>query len=223
MTYYCSAPTEMEGGDGGQVGRLLWTDDEGQQTASFALTLPTVGWVGLSFTSAGNAGSMVPAWGVIGRVLPTGQVDCAAYSLTAPTLQGVQRDASLQLLQCGVVQRGGNETTLYFTRPFAGNGWPLALGASQPVFLNWAFGTTSQIGYHGPNRGSLSLSALSGNSTLLGDSGIDSDTAGDRARRIHGILMVTAFAGLMPLGVGLGRFIQRRANLLQRPASHAWI
>lgn len=221
ITFHCVTPNvRLAGGPSTApgVGRLLWTVSSSNAStttpsASFAITLPTTGWIGLSFTTEGAAGNMVPATGVIGRVLPGGEVDCAAYRLTEYALSGVQRAPELPLITCGVIQNSSNgASTLYFTRPLAASAGPgstgwVALTSAGPAYINYAFGDTSQIAYHGPNKGSLTLASLQGGGPT--SYGSDSSFAVDLSHaRTHGKLMSVAYALLLPLGVILGRFIQ---------------
>ena len=124
------------------------------------------------------------------------------------------------------VVRDASGTTLRFARRMGAAGLPAGAvaveldgsGVGGVAHLNWAFGASDELAYHGPmNRGSIEQELRSAAATEAAEP----PAASPRARRsssealptsrlrTHGRLMLVAWAGLLPAGAVLGRLVQR--------------
>jgi hypothetical protein len=200
------------------------------------------------FCARGRA--VAPAHAFVGHMLPDGSGEVRSMALlpalyggdvlsgTAPLLLSsdapVAADAS--------VVRDGSGTTLRFTRRLGGAGLPAAavpveVAASSADaskvpeeatlnHLNWAYGSSDELGYHGANRGSFTQELVAPPSAAAPAAAAPATRpslppARDRVSRAkhaalpppsrlrtHGRLMLIAWAGLLPAGAAMGRFVQ---------------
>ena len=168
--------------------------------------------------------AVAPAHAFMGRLLPAGGAgEARSLALSAALYSGdVARGTaplggSAEPLEASLFRDAGG-TTLRFARRLRSEGLPagsVAVEVASTAFLNWAYGPSDELQYHGNNRGSFQQVFSAASPTAAPAAA----PAAPRARkssgalpvsrlRTHGRLMLVAWAGLLPAGAVLGRLVQ---------------
>ena len=189
---------------------------------------------------------MAPATAYVGRLLGNGTGEVRALALHKALYSGdvgagttALSDAAAAPLDSSVV-RDAAGTTLRFSRRLgsAPSESVVAVKPDSPSFLNWAWGESDVLRYHGSNRGSFVQAFTAPPAPALGAGGDKAARApapatlpgAERAApvgvkragptptqkrgpppsrlRTHGRLMLVAWVCLLPFGAAVGRFVQ---------------
>jgi len=175
--------------------------------------------------------AVAPAHAYIGRLPAGGAGEVRTLALRPALYGGDVRSGGAPLEGAAVepleasVHRDANGTTLRFARRTGTAGLPAGAEAVElngdagagVSYLNWAYGPSDDLVYHGPtSRGSFEQELRSAAPEAAAASPA---AAAPRARRsstlpasrlrTHGRLMLIAWAGLLPAGAVLGRLVQR--------------
>ena len=178
---------------------------------------------------------MAPAHAYIGRLPSGGAGEVRSVALRAALYSGDVAKGAVPLegaaaepLEASVF-RDANGTTLRFARRLGRAGLPAGAVAVEldgntgagVAYLNWAYGPSDELVYHGPtSRGSIEQELRSAASEAAAASAAAAAApAASRPQRspvalpasrlrTHGRLMLSAWAGLLPAGAVLGRLVQ---------------
>ncbi|KNC87737.1 hypothetical protein SARC_00171 [Sphaeroforma arctica JP610] len=147
----------------------------------------TVGWLGVGFAEV--PGSMIPAKVIIGTAEPN---TVQAYETTSRNGAGVN-PATFDTVTYGAFTQVEDkaETTLSFTvsqRTVPG------LESGAETYMVFAYGA-GEFGYHGTNRGSVTVNLVTCEGTLT------ENTTYRKALLAHGILMALAWLLLTPIAI----------------------
>ena len=157
----------------------------------------------------------------MGRMPSGGAGEVRSLALSAPLYSSdVARGTaplggSAEPLEASLL-RDASGTTLRFARRLRNEGLPagaVPVEVASPAFLNWAYGPSDELQYHGNNRGSFqqvfSAASEAPAAAPAAPRGRKSAGALPASRlRTHGRLMLIAWAGLLPAGAVLGRLVQ---------------
>ena len=183
--------------------------------------------------------AVVPAHAYIGRLPGGGAGEVRSVALSAALYSGdvgkgtaPLAGAAAEPLEASVF-RDANGTTLRFARRMGKAGLPAGAvaveldGAANAgvAYLNWAYGPSDELVYHGPTSCGYieqelrSAAAEAAAASAAAPAPAAAPASASRARRnaalptsrlrTHGRLMLIAWAGLLPAGAVLGRLVQR--------------
>jgi hypothetical protein len=177
---------------------------------------------------------VAPAHAYIGRLPAGGAGEVRSVALSAALYSGDVSKGTAPLAGAAAeplessVFRDANGTTLRFARRTGTAGLPAGAVAVElngdagagVSYLNWAYGPSDELAYHGPaSRGSFEQELRSAASQGAAAPAAAPAPAASRARRsgalpasrlrTHGRLMLIAWAGLLPAGAVLGRLVHR--------------
>jgi hypothetical protein len=166
------------------------------------LTLAQEAWLAWGHRGATDPpGKMSGSSAVIG--LP-GVGSVRKYAITGRSESAVQAVADeRQTLGDATLSQEDGVTTMQFTKLLEEPGEPkIVMNGTNLVF---AFGQANELGYHGSQKGGLTVSFAAGGGAIVR---VDASTSGwqQDARTAHGVLMGLGFGLLMPLGAIMARW-----------------